>query len=361
MGGETGPDLTRAASVAADVRGDTLGPIVRNGRVDKGMPAFSLGDADLAAVVAFIHDQKTKAESLTGGRRARGPRGSPDRQRRGGKEVFRRRVLEVPFAERRLRRPCEAAGGARAAAADALPHAAQRRGVSRAKVTVTRPSGEVVTGSLAYRDEFTIALTDSSGAYRAFPAHQVKFTRRRSAAGSRRAARESTPMTTCTTSWRTCTRFAERAGHGLRGCVVVAVACALCSRRRDSIRRRCSSRRRDSWPTYHGDYSGQRHSRLTQITPDNVGQLTLAWSFQTGQTQQIKASPILVERRDLHHDARQHLGDRRALGAAAVALHLSGQPGLSHRPSRRGRLQELRVPDDARRAPRRARRATPAR
>ena len=38
----------------------------------------------------------------------------------------------------------------------------------------------------------------------------------------------------------------------------------------------------DSWPTYHGDYSGQRHSRLTQITPDNVHQLTLAWAFQTG-------------------------------------------------------------------------------
>ena len=70
MGGETGPDLTRAASVAADVRGDTLGPIVRGGRSEKGMPAFSLGDGDLAAVVAFIHDQKAKAESLTGGRRA---------------------------------------------------------------------------------------------------------------------------------------------------------------------------------------------------------------------------------------------------------------------------------------------------
>jgi alcohol dehydrogenase (cytochrome c) len=50
----------------------------------------------------------------------------------------------------------------------------------------------------------------------------------------------------------------------------------------------------DSWPTYHGDYSGQRHSRLTQITPDNVHQLTLAWTFQTGQTQQIKSTPILV-------------------------------------------------------------------
>jgi alcohol dehydrogenase (cytochrome c) len=50
----------------------------------------------------------------------------------------------------------------------------------------------------------------------------------------------------------------------------------------------------DSWPTYHGDYSGQRHSRLTQITPANVQQLTLAWAFQTGATQQIKGTPIVV-------------------------------------------------------------------
>ena len=38
----------------------------------------------------------------------------------------------------------------------------------------------------------------------------------------------------------------------------------------------------DNWPTYHGDYTGQRHSRLSQITPANVHQLTLAWAFQTG-------------------------------------------------------------------------------
>src|SRR3954466_689189 len=50
----------------------------------------------------------------------------------------------------------------------------------------------------------------------------------------------------------------------------------------------------DSWPTYHGDYSGQRHSKLTQITPENVNQLTLAWSWQTGQPGGVKASPILV-------------------------------------------------------------------
>ena len=50
----------------------------------------------------------------------------------------------------------------------------------------------------------------------------------------------------------------------------------------------------DSWPTYHGDYTGQHHSRLTQITPANVKQMTLAWAFQTNQGQSIKATPILV-------------------------------------------------------------------
>jgi alcohol dehydrogenase (cytochrome c) len=51
----------------------------------------------------------------------------------------------------------------------------------------------------------------------------------------------------------------------------------------------------DTWPTYHGDYSGRRHSALSQITPDNVAGLGLAWAFQTGQTAAIKSSPLLVD------------------------------------------------------------------
>jgi len=49
----------------------------------------------------------------------------------------------------------------------------------------------------------------------------------------------------------------------------------------------------DAWPTYHGDYTGKRHSELTEITPDNVHTLGLAWTFQTSQT--IKATPIVVD------------------------------------------------------------------
>jgi cytochrome c oxidase cbb3-type subunit 3 len=174
MGGETGPDLTRAASVAADVRGDTLGPVVRNGRVDKGMPAFTLAESDLAAVVAFIHDQKTKAESLTGGRRAVDVADLQTGNVEAGKKYFATACSK-----------CHSPSGDFSGLAKRLEGLAllQRmlyptgaKAASRARVTVTRSSGEVVTGSLAYRDEFTIALTDQSGANHSFPVDQAKFT-----------------------------------------------------------------------------------------------------------------------------------------------------------------------------------------
>src|SRR3569833_195724 len=50
----------------------------------------------------------------------------------------------------------------------------------------------------------------------------------------------------------------------------------------------------DSWPLYHGDYSAKRHVKFTQITPENVDQLALAWMFPTNQSAAIKASPLLV-------------------------------------------------------------------
>jgi alcohol dehydrogenase (cytochrome c) len=51
----------------------------------------------------------------------------------------------------------------------------------------------------------------------------------------------------------------------------------------------------DSWPQYNGTYNGQRHSQLEQITPQNVGTLSLAWAFQTNQEVQIKSTPLVVD------------------------------------------------------------------
>ena len=93
------------------------------------------------------------------------------------------------------------------------------------------------------------------------------------------------------------------------------------------------------------DHAGQR-------APADAG---VGVSDQSAAADQGHADPR--QRRDLHHDARQPLGDRRAVGAADLALHVSGQRRLSHRPSRRGGLQGLRLPDDSRCASGRARRA----
>ena len=49
----------------------------------------------------------------------------------------------------------------------------------------------------------------------------------------------------------------------------------------------------DTWPTYNGDYSGQRYSALKQINTSNINSLTLAWAFQA-HAAAIKSTPLLV-------------------------------------------------------------------
>ncbi|MBC8118997.1 MAG: PQQ-binding-like beta-propeller repeat protein, partial [Burkholderiaceae bacterium] len=48
------------------------------------------------------------------------------------------------------------------------------------------------------------------------------------------------------------------------------------------------------WLTYSGTYSGQRHSALTQIRPDNVASLSVAWIQQfEGPQYEAQASPLI--------------------------------------------------------------------
>ena len=177
-GGETGPDLTSSELVEKDVNGNEIGPVVRSGRIDKGMPPFNLSDTDLAAVVAFIHDQKTKMDSKQGRRRTVRPEDLQTGNAEEGKKYFNgaggcakchspsgdlagvaSRFRGLALLERMLY-----PGGRRASPSS-----------SPATVTVTLPSGETVTGKLAYRDEFVIALVDSSGWYRSWFKSSVKF------------------------------------------------------------------------------------------------------------------------------------------------------------------------------------------
>jgi cytochrome c oxidase cbb3-type subunit 3 len=54
-GEEGGPNLIRSEVMLKDQNGETLAPIVQNGRPDKGMPKFTMTVAQISDVSAFIH------------------------------------------------------------------------------------------------------------------------------------------------------------------------------------------------------------------------------------------------------------------------------------------------------------------
>src|SRR3982751_3636297 len=50
------------------------------------------------------------------------------------------------------------------------------------------------------------------------------------------------------------------------------------------------------WPRYGGDDAKTRYSALRTIDRTNVGQLTLAWKFDTGEKGDTQTQPIVVGR-----------------------------------------------------------------
>jgi cytochrome c oxidase cbb3-type subunit III len=175
-GSDMGPDLTRSALVAEDSHGDKIAPLIRAGRPDKGMPSFDGGDADIEAMVAFIHDQKTKGESVGGGRRSVDVTDLQTGNAEVGQKYFNgaggcskchspmgdlagigNRFRGLPLLQRML-----------------YPQSS-RPAPAPARASVTLSSGETVTGTLVSRDEFTIQIKDASGATRSWPVSDVKF------------------------------------------------------------------------------------------------------------------------------------------------------------------------------------------
>jgi alcohol dehydrogenase (cytochrome c) len=50
----------------------------------------------------------------------------------------------------------------------------------------------------------------------------------------------------------------------------------------------------ENWPSYNGDYTGRRFSRLDQINKNNVAHLRAAWVFHPGNSQRLEATPVVV-------------------------------------------------------------------
>ena len=172
-GGESGPDLVRSVLALDDEGGDKIGPVIRNGRPDKGMPAFPMSDDQIKDVAAFLRSRQQAAidrntytiQNIVTGDAKKGQAyfngaGRCNTCHSPTGDLARVATKYDPVAlQSRFLYP----GPRRARRGEGPPP----KGVPT-PVTVTLASGQKVTGTLEYIDDFNISLRDATGVYRSF-------------------------------------------------------------------------------------------------------------------------------------------------------------------------------------------------
>jgi len=163
-GSATGISLIDSSLVRHDRRGDLIAPVIRDGRVEKGMPPFSMLDAAEAAdIAAFLHARIAITDSVE----TAGPQGGYQLQHlltgsaEAGKHFFNGNGGCAK---------CHSATGDLAGIATKYqPTELEARFLyprdSQSSVVVVLPSGDVFKGALEHRDAFYVSLIDSSGRY----------------------------------------------------------------------------------------------------------------------------------------------------------------------------------------------------
>jgi len=173
-GDDNGPDLVRSEIVLDDEQGNLLGPVVRKGRPNEGMPAFDLPDAQIQDLAAFLRERTQAAINrnaypilnvLTGEAKAGeayfngAGRCSTCHSATGDLAGLGSRYQPVQLQTRFLY-PRGGRGGA-----PAQPTTAK----------VTPRTGPAVSGTLEFIDDFTVGLRDAEGYYRSFPRDSVNI------------------------------------------------------------------------------------------------------------------------------------------------------------------------------------------
>jgi cytochrome c oxidase cbb3-type subunit III len=167
QGGDTGPDLVRSPLALDDERGDKIGPVIEQGRPGKGMPAFHLPQDQIQDIAAFLRSRQQAAID----RNAYAIQNVITGDRDKGREYFngagRCHTCHSPTGD--------LAGIAKKYDPVALQsrflyprQRANDPSAVHSQVTVTLPSGQTVSGTLEYLDDFDVSLRDASGEYRSF-------------------------------------------------------------------------------------------------------------------------------------------------------------------------------------------------
>ena len=171
--GNRAPDLIRSTVLNRDEGGNQLGPVIRNGRPDKGMPAFaSLSDQQVADIVAFLHNRAE--ESLHS---AHVPRDYPVAKLLTGNAAAGKAYFEG--AGHCIN--CHSASGdlahvaARFSPVDLQQRLVYPAGGAQRTAKVTDKEGRVFEGRLVTDDEFAVAIIARDGWYHSWPRSEIQL------------------------------------------------------------------------------------------------------------------------------------------------------------------------------------------
>jgi cytochrome c oxidase cbb3-type subunit III len=165
--GNRAPDLVRSSILSHDEDGNLLGPVIRNGRVDKGMPAFpTLKDSEVANIVAFLHYRTKQAEHS-----ASVPSDYPVAKLLTGNSEEGKAYFNGDGGCT----ACHSVTGDLAHVAskyspiDLQQHIVYPPGRPRRTATVTLKDGSKFEGRVVQDDEFVIGIVADDGWYRSWP------------------------------------------------------------------------------------------------------------------------------------------------------------------------------------------------
>ena len=171
-GADGGPNLIRSDLLLTDKNGEVLATVVQNGRTDRGMPKFTLSNADVSDIAAFIHSFRIDSRD-------------PARMRPANIVVGDAKVGEAFFKAKCS--GCHSVSGDLKGIATRIsdprmlqqtwlmpvvygtpPSAATAVNVPPVTVIVTLLDGQKIEGRLGRIDDFIVTFTQADGTARSF-------------------------------------------------------------------------------------------------------------------------------------------------------------------------------------------------
>lgn len=168
--GSQGPSLIRSVVVLHDEKDEEIGPVIRNGRPQGGMPGFpQLSADDIHAISQYLKLQiELAANRGTYGQTYAGLRGQVTGDKAKGEAFFAANCTS-----------CHSATGDFAKIGARIPQPQQMQSrllwpstFGPQKVTVTA-SGASFSGTIRQIDDFNVSITGSDGEYHSWPRSEV--------------------------------------------------------------------------------------------------------------------------------------------------------------------------------------------